>query len=108
MSKYAASYQEHTGSRPEKFFKSTLFQGEYMMLGLNCLEPGQVQPMHDHADQDKFYFVLEGTGLFTVGAERIEAGPGQAIWAPVGVVHGVENRGSVRLTMLVGIAPPPR
>jgi mannose-6-phosphate isomerase-like protein (cupin superfamily) len=78
-----------------------------MMLGLNCLEPGQVQPAHDHADQDKFYFVLEGAGLFTVGDERIEAGSGQAIWAPAGVAHGVENRGSVRLAVLVGIAPPP-
>lgn len=108
MSKYAASYQDYTGSKPEKFFKSTLFQGEYMMLGLNCLEPGQVQPVHDHADQDKFYFVLEGAGLFTIGDEQVEAGPGQAIWAPAGVAHGVKNSGSARLTVLVGIAPGPR
>ena len=35
-----AYYGNHTGARPEKFFKTTLFQGDYLMLGLNCLEPG--------------------------------------------------------------------
>ena len=57
----------HTGSRPEKFFKATLFRGDALLLGLNCLEPGQVQAAHDHPDQDKFYYVVSGTGRFTLG-----------------------------------------
>ena len=44
--------QDHVGSRPEKFFKDTLFRSDALLLGLNCLEPGQVQKPHDHADQD--------------------------------------------------------
>jgi quercetin dioxygenase-like cupin family protein len=103
-----ANYQNHTGSKPEKFYKTTLFQGDYLMIGLNCLEPGQIQKIHDHPDQDKFYYVIEGRGRFTVGDTVTEVGPGYIVWAEAGMPHGVENRGAERLTILVGIAPPPR
>ena len=98
-------YRDHTGARPEKFFKSTLAESPHLLLGLNCLEPGQAQAVHAHAAQDKFYFVVEGQGEFTVGEETCVAGAGVAVWAPAGVAHGVANRGSQRLVVLVGIAP---
>jgi quercetin dioxygenase-like cupin family protein len=70
---------------PDKFSKATLFQSGRLLLGLNCFEPGQEQKVHAHADQDKFYFVLDGEGEFTVGEETRLAGPGTAVWAPAGV-----------------------
>jgi quercetin dioxygenase-like cupin family protein len=100
-------YRDFTGSQPEKFFKSTLFRGENLLLGLNCLEPGQAQPEHDHAGQDKFYFVLEGLGTFRVGDETRELSPGFTAWAPAGLPHGVRNESGERLVILVGIAPAP-
>jgi quercetin dioxygenase-like cupin family protein len=107
MSANIKHYQDFVGSKPEKFYKTTLFSGEKLMLGLNCLEPGQVQKVHSHANQDKFYFVLEGVGYFTVGNDTTAAGPGHAVWAAAGVPHGVENRGSERLVIFMGIAPAP-
>jgi quercetin dioxygenase-like cupin family protein len=98
---------EHTGSRPDKFYKATLFQSERLLLGVNCLEPGQVQSPHEHANQDKFYYVVAGAGLFQLGAEQREAAEGDVVWAPAGVPHGVENNGDEPLTLLVGIAPAP-
>lgn len=98
-------YRDHTGSNPGKFFKSTLAESPRLLLGLNCLEPGQAQAAHTHADQDKFYFVVEGVGDFAVGDEQRQAGSGVTVWAPAGVPHGVANRGRVRLVLLVGIAP---
>ena len=102
-----ADFHDYSGARPEKFYKTTLFQGDMLMVGLNCLEPGQIQPVHDHSDQDKVYVVLEGAGRFTVGQEIREAAEGTVVWAQAGVPHGVENTGSNRLTVLVCIAPPP-
>jgi quercetin dioxygenase-like cupin family protein len=102
---YYIDYRAHTGSRLDKPHKATLFESERIMVGLNCLEPGQTQPLHDHADADKFYFVVEGSGRFAVGGEMREAGPGTLVACPAGVPHGVENAGSVRLTFLTGIAP---
>ena len=100
-------YRDFTGSSPEKFFKSSLFRSENLLLGLNCLEPGQSQPEHGHTSQDKFYFVLEGQGEFSVGEESRTLGPDLAAWAPAGLPHGVRNEGDQRLVILVGIAPAP-
>ncbi|MCY4024388.1 MAG: cupin domain-containing protein [Anaerolineaceae bacterium] len=100
-------YSEHVGSRADRHYKTTLFSGDRMMVGLNCLEPGQEQAVHDHSDQDKVYQVLEGEGLFSVAGEERYAGVGSVVWALAGVPHGVRNEGAERLTLLVCIAPPP-
>lgn len=107
MSENIKHYGQYVGFREDKFYKTTLFSGDYLMIGLNCLEPGQVQAVHSHGDQDKFYFVLEGAGHFTVNQQVTEAGPGHVVWARAGAPHGVENRGSERLVILMGIAPSP-
>lgn len=103
-----SDYRDHVGSREGKHYKATMFPGKQLMVGLNCLEPGQSQPVHDHADADKVYIVTEGSGWFTVGDETRSAGPGEVVFAPAGVPHGVENRSSERLVMIVNIAPPPQ
>lgn len=104
---YFFNWQEHAGSRPDKFYKTTLFQGEHMMVGINCLEPGQTQSAHAHEGADKFYFVLAGSGTFTVGDEERQARAGTIVAAPAGIRHGVTNSGDERLSLLVAIAPPP-
>lgn len=104
---YVFDWREHAGSQLEKFFKTTLWQGEQTMVGLNCLEPGQTQKTHAHEGADKFYFVLEGAGAFTVGDQTAIAGEGSLIVAPAGIPHGVANDGTRRLSVLVAMAPPP-
>lgn len=99
------NWREFEGANTEKFYKTTLWQGEHVMVGLNCLEPGQVQPVHAHAGADKFYFVLSGSGSFTVGDEQQTASAGTVVTAPAGVSHGVTNTGDERLSLLVAIAP---
>ena len=96
-----------TGQSQPKHYKTTLFRGDALMLGMNCLESGQEQAVHTHADQDKFYLVIEGRGTFTIGTEEREVGPGTAVWAPRGVEHGVRNDAAVQLVLFMGIAPAP-
>lgn len=98
-------YPNYVSFKPEKFTKTTLFQSERLLLGLNCFEPGQTQAVHDHADQDKFYLVLEGEGEFTVGNEVQTVGVGGVVLAPAGVPHGVKNASAARLIIFMGIAP---
>jgi quercetin dioxygenase-like cupin family protein len=100
------AWREHTGSQPDKFYKTTLWQGEHVMVGMNCLEPGQTQKTHAHDGADKFYFVLEGEGNFTVGDEEKVAPAGSLVIAPAGIPHGVSNQSDRRLSLLVAIAPP--
>jgi len=99
------NWHDFTGVTSEKFFKNTLWQGEHVMVGINCLEPNQTQPVHAHDGADKFYFVLEGSGSFSVGEEVRIVDSGSVVIAPAGVPHGVTNNSSARLSLLVAIAP---
>ncbi len=89
-----------------KMPKILLLQGARGQLDLYCLQPGQAQKAHVHADLDKIYFVSEGTGRVTVGREERIVGPGEAVLAPAGVEHGLLNHGLGPLVVLVFIAPP--
>lgn len=73
-----------------------------LLLGLNCFEPGQAQRVHAHAGADKFYLVLGGRATVVVGGEARECGPGDLVFAPAGVAHGVETAHE-RTVMLVGM-----
>jgi mannose-6-phosphate isomerase-like protein (cupin superfamily) len=101
------NWREFEGSNAEKFYKTTLWQGEHVMVGLNCLEPGQVQKVHAHAGADKFYLVMAGRGSFIIGDEEQTAETGTVVVAPAGVSHGVTNTGAERLSLLVAISPGP-
>ena len=103
---YFLNWQEHAGLQADKFYKTTLWQGEHASVGLNCLEPGQTQKVHAHDGADKFYFVLQGIGKFTVGDQQTDAGAGTLVVAPSGIAHGVTNTANERLSLLVTIAPP--
>ena len=93
--------------RQDKAFKHTFHASKNLLAGLNTLGSGQSQPLHDHPDQDKFYFVLEGAGRFSVGDHNKRCGPGELILAPAGVEHGVVNEEDEALTFLTVIAPFP-
>lgn len=92
---------------PEKMQKINLFATGELFLDLYCLEPGQKQKVHTHDDASKFYVVLEGHARFHIANETQDVGPGQAVLAPAGELHGVENQAPDRLVLLVGMAPPP-
>lgn len=91
-----------------KMGKVRLAAGEFLYAGLNCFAPGQQHAAHVHADQDKLYYVLEGTGEAVLGdaVEAVEAG--DLVMAPAGVPHGMKNTGAEPLLVLTIFAPPPR
>ena len=105
---YFIDWREHAGEAAEKFFKTTLWQGEHVMVGLNCLEANQAQGVHAHQGADKFYFVLEGVGRFKIGDEERSETVGALVIAPAGVPHGVTNASDQRLSLLVAISPGPK
>ena len=98
-------WRDFQGANAEKFYKTTLWQGEHVMVGLNCLEPNQIQPVHAHGGADKFYLVLSGVGRFTVGDEEKSVESGGLVIAPAGIPHGVTNAGTERLSLLIAISP---
>jgi mannose-6-phosphate isomerase-like protein (cupin superfamily) len=91
----------------EKMQKVGLFETPRLFCDLYCLEAGQAQKAHSHADADKVYLVLEGRAQIQVGADRYEAGPQEAVLAPAGTDHGVSNPGPGRAVLYVFVAQSP-
>ncbi len=99
---------EITQFSAEKMKKNGVFATGHLCCDVYCFESGQAQKVHTHQDTDKVYFVLEGKGVFHVAGVQRELGRDEAVLAPSGAPHGVENPGPERLKVLVVMAPPPR
>ncbi len=56
----------------------------------------------------KVYYVLKGTGRFSLAGREEILREGEALVAPAGVEHGLSNRGPDPLLILVLVAPPPK
>ena len=92
---------------PEKMGKTAIAQGEFLFAGLNSFEPGQEHAPHAHADQDKLYFILEGSGMVQVADQTECLSAGDAAFAPSGIVHAIRNPGPERLVVMTVLGPPP-
>ena len=92
---------------PEKMSKVSLFESEKMFCDVYGVAPGQEQKPHAHEGCDKIYYVVEGVGIFKVGAEVREVGPGNVVYAPAGLEHSVKNDVGGNLTLLVFMSPHP-
>lgn len=98
---------DHAVFREDKMGKSTLFESERLLLGLNCFEPGQEHALHAHPGMDKVYYALGGTGLFLLEGRELPLGVGDLLVAPAGVPHGIRNTGGDRLVVMAILAPAP-
>jgi quercetin dioxygenase-like cupin family protein len=92
---------------PEKMGKSTIFQSEHVLVGLNAFEPGQAHQLHTHEGMDKVYHVLKGKGLFILEDREVEMEAGLMLVAPDGVPHGIRNHSNDQLIVLAILAPGP-
>jgi mannose-6-phosphate isomerase-like protein (cupin superfamily) len=99
--------EEEASFSEEKMKKNSLFDSPYLFYDAYCLLPGQAQKVHAHEGSDKVYYVLRGTGRFTVGEEEEDLGEGYAVIARAGVPHGVSNETQENLILLVTVAPRP-
>jgi quercetin dioxygenase-like cupin family protein len=91
----------------EKMGKSTLFESDRILVGLNAFMPGQEHALHAHQGMDKVYQVLAGRGRFLLEEKEIPMEPGVMLVAPSGVPHGIRNDGDERLIVVAILAPGP-
>ncbi len=91
----------------EKMQKNALFDSPHLFYDAYCLLPGQSQKVHAHEGSDKVYYVLRGTGSFTIGNEERDLAEGHAVIARAGDSHGVRNDTEDKLILLVTMAPRP-
>jgi len=62
-------------------------------------------PVHTHADEDEYSYVVSGTLSAQVGDEVIEAGPGEVVAKPRGIPHAFWNAGDEPVVFVELITP---
>lgn len=99
--------EEHAVYGSERMGKSTLFESERLLVGLNAFEPGQEHKLHAHSGMDKVYHVLAGSGVFLLAGREEPMEAGMMLIAPEGMMHGIRNTSTERLLVLAILAPAP-
>ncbi len=70
-------------------------------------EPGGDSTFHIHPKSEQMLYVLEGELTFVDGnGNKMTAGPGQAIFVPIGENHAAFNYGQVKAVYIAVTAPP--
>jgi quercetin dioxygenase-like cupin family protein len=62
-------------------------------------------PLHTHANEDEFSYVLEGRVGLQLGDKILEAGPGDLVFKPRNVPHAFWNAGDQPARLLEIISP---
>ena len=83
-----------------------LVEGEGFSLVEHTLPPRALgSPLHRHAREDEFSYVLEGRLGAQLGDDLVEAGPGELVRKPRGQEHAFWNAGDEPLRFLEIISP---
>lgn len=91
----------------DRMGKTTLYQSERLLVGLNTFLPGQEHRLHAHSGMDKVYQVLSGSGVFLLADGDRPMTAGDMLIAPPDVPHGIRNDGDGNLVVLAILAPAP-
>ncbi len=85
-----------------------LQQGDVPDVGLSVawveVAPGSRQRPHSHAPE-QVYVIARGRGMMHVGDETQEVGPGDLIYIPPNVPHGIENAANETLVYFSAATP---
>lgn len=83
-----------------------LVEGAEFALVEHTLPPRALgSPLHRHANEDEYSYVLEGRLGAQLGDATVEAGPGELVRKPRGQMHAFWNAGDEPLRFLEMISP---
>lgn len=83
----------------------TAATGGRMSVFESVVAPGSAPPLHIHAREDEFFYVLSGQFQFWCGDESFAGGPGTTALLPRGVPHTYKNVGTDEGRLLVSVTP---
>lgn len=74
------------------------------LVRLLCFGPRQEVPLHTHPEADEVFYIVKGSGLFTLGDETTRVSAGSLVKAGAGTSHGWKN-GFENLVLLSILVP---
>lgn len=100
----APRYQRSEGITSYLLASPRTTSAVHLTTTLAVIEPGGEQRIHSHSPE-QVYFILEGSGLMSVGNETQRVGPGDCVFIPSRQPHGLKNDGDVTLRYFSAAAP---
>lgn len=67
--------------------------------------PGGGPPLHSHANEEEYFYVIDGDFEFTLADETLRPKPGDFLTIPRGVPHRFENVGDVPGHLHITLSP---
>ncbi len=67
-------------------------QASFSEVFIVVIEPGKAPPLHIHNDTEQIFYILEGTGVLTIGNEdqlKQPVGPGDIVRIPINTWHSI-------------------
>lgn len=81
-----------------------LVPGAAMTFGIVEIKAGVSNPTHIHPNCDEILFLIEGKLDHRLGDETIPMRAGDAIYVPMGIIHGALNTGASVARMVVAFS----
>lgn len=78
--------------------------GAYSLVEETLLDD-EGPPLHVHEHEEESFYILSGHGVFVVGEDRRQLGPGDFVIVPRGAPHALARVGDEELRMLVICSP---
>lgn len=64
---------------------------EKTVVGRTVLKPGSKHDIHRHPNCEEWEYVVSGTAIKHVGDDDVRLQPGDVVFVPANVFHGLEN-----------------
>lgn len=65
-----------------------------------CFQPGQVAPVHAHADMTEMFYIESGEGTLTVDGVSHPLQPGVSFWVEPGEMHEIASAPNSELVVI--------
>ncbi len=99
------AYQTKDESEIRELMHPSVHGNAKQSLAEARVEPGEQTALHRHRLSEELYHVTAGSGIMTLGDERLPIGTGDTIAITPGTPHKVHNTGHETLVILCCCSP---
>lgn len=98
-------YDTKDGSEIRELMHPAAHGNAHQSLAEARVLPGARTRLHRHHASEELYHVTAGSGIMTLGDERLRLQAGDTVCIPPGTAHCIENDGAEPLAILCCCAP---
>jgi mannose-6-phosphate isomerase-like protein (cupin superfamily) len=98
-------YNTKDGSLIRELMHPSIFGGSNQSLAEATVHVGGKTFLHKHKNSEEIYYILEGSGVITIGWEEFQVRKGDTICILPETPHKIKNNGKEPLKILCCCAP---